>query len=123
MANKKMATGEKKAGWTPARYEMGLTRTVRPAVAKFSPSQKTMNAVGTVTDFLVGGVLAGAVFMTVSPRCLMPGNPSLGDHPEAALLTSLVVSGAFWFFTGQNYTTIASLAATLGIYGACKILK
>jgi hypothetical protein len=114
-----MAT--KIAKWAPVKYELGLTRTVRPMIAKLGPSKRTMESVGIVTDFLVGGVLASTVFMTVSPHCIMPGNPMLGSHPEAALLTGVALSGLWWMVTGENYTTLATLGGTVALYGICKL--
>lgn len=107
--------------WAPAKYEMGLVRRTTPALQKAGVKPQTMNSIGIVTDFLVGGVLASTVFITVSPHCIMPGNPALGSHPEAALLTGVILSGAWWVFTGQNYTTLATLAGTVGLYGVCKL--
>lgn len=118
---KKIVTSANKAAWAPARYELGMTRTVTPAIRKLGGSKRTIDSIGIVTDFLVGGVLASTVFMTVSPHCMMPGNPMLGSHPEAALLTGIALSGLWWVVTGQNYTTLATLAGTVGLYGVCKL--
>lgn len=112
----------KKAAWSPGRYELGFTRTVKTPVSKLGPSKHTSEGIGIVSDFVVGGMLATTTFMIASPRCLMPGNPALGDHPEAALVAGLLVSGAWWVFTGENYAALAGLIGTGALYGLCKIL-
>ena len=111
----------KTARWTPARYELGMTRTVNPPIRRWGASKKTMDSVKIVTDFLVGGVLASTVFISVSPHCMMPGTPGLASRPEAALLTGIALSGMWWLATGENYTTLAALAGTVGLYGVCKL--
>lgn len=108
-----------KAKWAPARYELGMTRTVTPAIKKLGTSKKTMQSIGIVTDVLVGGVLASTVFITVSPHCIMPSTGV--SRPESALLAGVALAGLWWAVTGENYTTVATLAGTVGLYGVCKL--
>lgn len=107
--------------WRPRKYEMGLTRTVRAPIFKLGPSKRTRESIGIVTDIVVGGLLGMTSFMIVSPHCVMPGNPAAGNHPEAALLAGLGLSGAWWVLTGDNYSLVAGLGTTLGLYGVCKL--
>jgi len=107
--------------WAPARYELGLSRTRRPAIASLHPSKRTMDSIGIVTDFLVGGLLSSTVYMVISPRCIMPGNPVLASRPEAALVTGVALAGIWWLLRGENYTVLATLAGSVGLYGACKL--
>jgi len=108
-----------KAKWAPARYELGMSRTVTPAIKKLGVSKQGMKSVGIVTDLLVGGVLASTVFVTVSPHCIMPSTGA--SRPESALLAGVGLAAIWWAVTGENYTTVATLAGTVGLYGVCKL--
>lgn len=112
---------KKTSAWKPAKYEMGFARTARAPILRLTRSMRTRESIGIATDIVVGGLLGTTSFMIVSPHCMMPGNPAAGNHPEAALLTGLLVSGAWWMFTGQNYATIAGVGTALGLYGICKL--
>lgn len=115
------AIAQRRTGWKPPKYEMGLARTVRAPIQGLHPSKRTRESIGIMTDIVVGGLLGTTSFMIVSPRCMMPGNPAAGNHPEAALLGGLALSGAWWVLTGDNYSLIAGLGTTLGLYGVCKL--
>jgi hypothetical protein len=100
---------------------MGLTRTVRAPIQKLLSSKRTAESIGIMTDIVVGGLLGTTSFMIVSPHCMTPGNPAAGNHPEAALLAGLALSGAWWVLTGENYSLISGLGTTLALYGVCKL--
>lgn len=117
----KMAEKTMKSGWKPARMEMGFSRKAPAPILGLKPSKRTQESIGIVTDIVVGGLLGTTSFMIVSPRCLMPGNPAAGNHPEAALLTGLLLSGVWWAATGENYALISGLGTVLGLYGICKL--
>lgn len=100
---------------------MGLDRTIQAPILKLGPSKRTRESINIVTDVVAGGLLGTTAFMLVSPSCMMPGNPSAANHPEAALLTGLLLTGTWWAFTGQNYAAISGMGTTLGLYAICKI--
>lgn len=115
------AIAPRRTSWKPAKLQMGLSRTIKAPVYKLTASKRTRESIGIVTDIVVGGLLGTTAFMIVSPHCMMPGNPAAGNHPEAALLSGLALSGAWWVLTGDNYSLISGLGTTLGLYGVCKL--
>lgn len=115
------AVAKKSAGWKPARYELGMTRTVQAPVMKLKPSKRTSESIKIATDIVVGGLLGSTAFMLVSPHCMFPNNPAAADHPEVGLLTGLLLTGTWWALTGENYAGVAGLGTTLGLYGICKL--
>lgn len=116
-----MKSAKSQSRWAPMKYQMGLDRTVKAPISGLKPSKRTTESINIVTDVIAGGLLGTTAFMLVSPKCMMPGNPAAGDHPEAALLTGLLLSGTWWAFTGENYALISGMGTTLGLYAICKI--
>ncbi len=105
--------------WKPARMQMGLSRTSDAPLRKLV-SKKALSSTQVVLDLAVGGFLATGLFAIVSPRCILPSTP-VASHPEAALVLGLLASGAYWFATGQNVTSISGAVSTAFIYGLCKV--
>jgi hypothetical protein len=107
----------KAAGWSP--IQMGLARTSKPALSRLVP-KKALASTKVILDMGVGGMLAIGLYTLVSPRCILPNTP-VASHPEAALILGLLASGAYWFATGENVTSVSGAAATAVIYGMCKL--
>lgn len=52
---------------------------------------------------------------------MLPNTPTIGAHPEAALILGLLASGTYWFVTGENVTSAAGAASTVFLYGLSKL--
>lgn len=109
-----------KKNWSPAKLSMGLARTSRPPLSRLT-GKKTADTAATILDLIVGGTLAVGLYTVVSPRSVLPNTPTVGAHPEAALILGLIASGAYWFATGENVTAVSGAAATAFIYGLSKL--
>lgn len=109
----------KGVAWSPARMQMGLARQSKPPLGRLV-SKSTLDSTKVVIDLGVGGMLAIGLYTIVSPRCIMPNTP-VASHPEAALILGLLASGAYWFATGENVTSLSGAAATTFLYGMCKL--
>src|SRR5476651_115348 len=109
----------KAVNYKPARVQMGLARQSDAPLRKLV-SKKALSSTQVVLDLVVGGTLAIGLYTVVSPRCIMPNTP-VASHPEAALILGLLLSGSYWFATGENVTSLSAAAATAFIYSMCKL--
>lgn len=109
-----------KKTWAPHKVQMGLARQSKPVLAKLIP-KGALNKTGTVIDLIAGGMLAVGLYTVISPRSVLPNTPTVGSHPEAALILGLLASGAYWFATGENVMAVSGASATVFIYGLSKI--
>ncbi len=110
----------KKSTWTPAKLGLGLSRQTKPPLQRLVP-KGALNTTQTIVDLLVGGTLAVGLYTVVSPRSVLPNTPTVGAHPEAALIAGLVASGGYWFVTGENVQAVSGAAAVLFLYGLSKL--
>lgn len=109
----------KMKAYSPARIQMGLVRQSKPPLGRLM-SKKALDSTNVVLDLAVGSMLAVGLYTIVSPRCIMPNTP-VASHPEAALILGLLASGAYWFASGENVTSLSGAVATTFIYGLCKL--
>lgn len=109
-----------KKSWSPAKFQMGLARQSTAPLSRLVP-KRASETTQTILDLIVGGTLAVGLYTVVSPRSVLPNTPTVGAHPEAALIAGLVASGGYWFATGENVKAVSGAAAVVFLYGLSKL--